>query len=230
VFDTTRLRTGEMVAAVGSILLFVFMFFFSWYGVGGPVGNLAESFGVKASVDGWNGHSILRWLMLATIVVGLGLAFLTATQRTVALPVTAAVLTTTVAGITAILLAYRVILNEPGPNELIDVKIGAWLGLLSTALVAYGGYLAMRNEGTSLGDVADQARAALDNAAPGADGNGGSAAPPPPPAADPAPPAATEEQTAFGEPLAGARPGIDEHPPGDPAVGSSSGPPPDETP
>lgn len=237
-FDTTRLRTGEIVAAVGSILLFVFMFFFSWYGVGGPVGNLAESFGVKASVDGWNGHSILRWLMLATIVVGLGLAVLTATQRTVALPVTAAVLTTAIAGVTAILLAYRVILNEPGPNDLIDVKIGAWLGMLSTALVAYGGYLAMRDEGTSLGDAADQARAAgrqaraaFDNAAP--QGGEGASAPPPPP---PAPPAETAERSAFGEPLAGARPGIDEHPQGDPAdappvgTGPASGGPPDENP
>ena len=88
-FDTTRLRMGEIVAAVGGVLLFVFMFFFSWYGVGGAIGSFAESFGVKATVDGWNGHSVLRWLMLLTIVAALGLAFLTATQRTVALPVTA---------------------------------------------------------------------------------------------------------------------------------------------
>jgi hypothetical protein len=172
------------------------MFFFSWYGVGGSLGGFADSLGVKVTVDGWNGHSVLRWLMLLTIIAALGLAFLTVTQRTVALPVTAAVITTAIAALTTVLLAYRVIINEPGPNQFIDVKIGAWLGLIATAVVAYGGYLAMREEGTSLSDAREQARAAgqqarsaFEGATPRGEG-GGSSAPPPgaAPRADPPPP------------------------------------------
>jgi hypothetical protein len=203
-FDTAKLRKGEIVAAVGAILLFVFLFFFNWYGVGGEIGGLAESFGVDASVSGWDAHSVLRWLMLLTIVVALALAFLTATQRTVALPVTGAVLTTAIAGLTTLLLAYRVLINEPGPNELLDVEIGAILGLIACAVVAYGGFLSMREEGTSIADAREQARAAgsqaraaFDSASTRSD-EGTSAAPPapaseppvagtPPPAAPPAP-------------------------------------------
>jgi hypothetical protein len=203
VFDTSRLRRGELVAAVGAILLFVFLFFFKWYGVAFPdgVSQQAEALGIDlggASVDGWTGHSVLRWLMLLTIVAALALAFLTATQRTVALPVTMAVIVTALAALLTLLLAYRVLLNEPGPNDVIEVKIGAWLGLISSAVIAYGGYLSMRDEGTTLDDVraqasaaGQQARAAFDEGAPRSDAP---ASAPPPTAAPPAaaPPAAEE--------------------------------------
>jgi hypothetical protein len=197
-FETSRLRRGEIVAAAGAILLFVFMFFFKWYGVALPdgVSQTADALGIDlgaASVDGWTGHSVLRWLMLLTIVAALALAFLTATQRTVALPVTVAVIVTALAALLTVLLAYRVLINEPGPNELIEVKIGAWLGLLAAAAIAYGGYLSMREEGTTLEDVraqataaGAQARAAFDSAAPRADEP--ASAPPPPSAAPASPP------------------------------------------
>jgi hypothetical protein len=116
---------------------------------------------------------------------------------------------TALAALLTVLLAYRVVINEPGPNQYIDVKIGAWLGLLSSALIAYGGYRSMRDEGTSLGDAREQARAAgqqaraaFETTAP-RDEEGGStpppsAGPPPPPSAPPAaapaaPPAAAPE-------------------------------------
>jgi hypothetical protein len=205
-FETSRLRRGEIVAAVGAILLFVFMFFFKWYGVSLPSGTneIAKSFGVDLgdiSINGWHGHSVLRWLMLLTIIAALTLAFLTATQRTVALPVTMAVIVTALAALLTVLLAYRVLLNEPGPNSLIDVKLGAWLGLLSSGMIAYGGYLSMREEGTSLDDVhtqakgaGTQARAAFDSAAPPASSSAPPSSPPPPPPPPSSPPAAAPQE------------------------------------
>jgi hypothetical protein len=220
-FDASRLRPGEIVAAVGAILLFVFMFFVKWYGVTLPdgVSQTADALGIDlsgASVDGWTGHSVLRWLMLLTIIAALALAFLTATQRTVALPVTMAVIVTALASLLTVLLAYRVIINEPGPNDLIDVKLGAWLGLLSSAAIAYGGYLSMRDEGTSLTDAKEQARAAFEGAAPRG-GDGRSSAPPPP--LPPSPP--TTEPPA---PPAGGRP-ADAPPAADPPPASTPPPP-----
>lgn len=203
-FDTSRLRKGEIVAAVGAILLFVFMFFFSWYGVGGTIGSIASSLGVSPTVNGWHGHTVLRWLMLLTIAAALALAFLTATQRTVALPVTMTVIVTALASLLTVLLAYRVVINEPGPNNLIDVKIGAWLGLISSGVIAYGGYLAMKDEGTSLSDARDQARAAgqqaraaFESAGPSAEG---SSTPPPPPSERAAAPPPSEPPVGFPPP------------------------------
>lgn len=245
-FETSRLRPGEIIAAAGALLLFVFMFFFKWYGVGLPdnVQQTADALGFDlgaASVNGWTGHSVLRWLMLLTIVAALALAFLTATQRTVALPVTAAVIVTALAALLTVLLAYRVLLNEPGPNEAIEVKIGAWLGLLSSAAIAYGGYRSMRDEGTSLSDARDQARAAslqaraaFDQGAP-RDEAGTSSTPPPsaPPAASeplaaPSPPASPPPPSA---PPAVGEPPAYQPPPSDPPASSEptsspSAPPP----
>jgi hypothetical protein len=175
-FDLGRLRRGEQLAGVGAILLFVFFFFFKWYGVGGDIGRLARAAGIDVSSNGWEGHSVLRWLVLLTIVSALALVFLQATQRTVALPVTLAVVTTALAGLTTVLLAYRVVIDEPGPNAYVDVKLGAWLGLLSTALIFYAGYLSMRDEGTSFDDARARARALGD----GGPGSGSGSAPPPP--------------------------------------------------
>jgi hypothetical protein len=229
-FDISRLRKGEIVAAAGAILLFVFMFFFSWYGVGGTLGKLASAAGVSPTVDGWHGHSVLRWLMLLTIVAALTLAFLTATQRTVALPVTLAVVVTALAGLLTVLLAYRVVINEPGPNDLIDVKIGAWLGLISSGVIAYGGYLAMRDEGTSLSDARDQAvaagqqaRAAFESAGPPA----GEASSPPPSDERPAGPPPPAEPVAPSEPPIGSGAPPSAAPPSDAPVGFS---PPSEPP
>jgi hypothetical protein len=245
-FEASRLRPGEIVAAVGALLLFIFMFFFKWYGVSLPGGQqqLANALGVDTgalAVNGWHGHTVLRWLMLLTILAALALAFLTATQRTVALPVTMAVIVAALAALLTLLLAYRVIINEPGPNQYIDVKIGAWLGLLASALITYGGYLSMRDEGTSLTDAKNQARAAGQQAraafdAPaGREGSASSAPPPPskPPASESpasAPPAPPEPPIAS-EPPAPAAP-LASAPPELPATPepSSSSPPPSEPP
>lgn len=129
-FDVSRLRKGEVVAAAGALLLLVVMFALDWYG----------------AANGWQAHTVLRWLMLLTILAAFALAFLTATQRTVAVPVTIAVIVSALSALLTVLLAYRVLLNEPGPNDLVDVQLGAWLGLLASALIAYGGYLSMRDE------------------------------------------------------------------------------------
>lgn len=232
-FEASRLRPGEIVAAVGALLLFIFMFFFKWYGVSLPGGQqqLANALGVDTgalAVNGWHGHTVLRWLMLLTIIAALGLAFLTATQRTVALPVTMAVIATALAALLTVLLAYRVIINEPGPNQYIDVKIGAWLGLLASALITYGGYLSMRDEGTSLTDAKNQARAAGQQAraafdAPARDSESFSAPPPPPPP-PPAPPSESPAPPAPPATPAGSQP------PAPPAAPASAPPEPPATP
>jgi hypothetical protein len=159
--DLRLVRGGLRIAAIGAVLLFVFLFFFDWYGVGGVFGALAERLGIKATVNGWHGHTDLRWLMLLTIVATLGLALMAATGRKLSLPVAPSAILTALAGLTTILVAYRVIINEPGPNKYIDVKAGAWLGLLSLVAIAVGAYLSMREEGVSLSDAGEQARSAV---------------------------------------------------------------------
>ena len=133
--DVRRLRRGEVVAALGGIVLLVVMFSLNWY-CAGPVSH-----------DGWQAHAVLRWLMLLTALAALALAFLTATQRTVAVPVTVAVVLTALSALLTLLLAWRVIVDQPGPGS-VSVRAGAWLGLLSSAAILLGACWSMRDEGT----------------------------------------------------------------------------------
>ena len=154
-FDASRLRTGEVLVAAGAVLLLVVMFAFTWYGLPGDAAEVVQAAGgPDLSRTGWQAHTVLRWLMLLTILAALALVFLTATQRTVAVPVTMAVIVSALSALLTVLLAYRVILDEPGSNRFVDVKLGAWLGLLAAALIAYGGYRAMRDERVPAADRA----------------------------------------------------------------------------
>lgn len=195
-FDLSRLRRGEKVAAGAAVLLFIVMFF-DWYSVSvsaGPFGN----FSVGGSA--WQAFDFIDIYLFIVILAAIGLAVVTATERTPALPVTASVIVTALAALGTILVLYRLIDTPIGDvPDGVDVSrtIWAFLGLIAVAAITYGGYLSMRDEGTSLTDAKEQARAVGQQAraafdAPSGDRVGGSAPPPPPPsepsAASPPPP------------------------------------------
>jgi hypothetical protein len=159
--DLGRLRRGELIAAGSAVLLLVVMFLLKWYGVGGVVGAFAARAGISASVNGWHALTILRWLMLLTIIAALALAYLQASQPSPALPVSASVIVTVLGALLTILLIYRVLINEPGPDNLVDPKPGAFIGLLSAVGITYGGYASLREEGLSIRDARTEVETAL---------------------------------------------------------------------
>jgi hypothetical protein len=55
-----------------------------------------------------------------------------------------------------VLLGYRVLINPPNPHAIVDVKIGAYLGLLAALGIAVGGLESWREE--RLGQTRPQAR------------------------------------------------------------------------
>ena len=82
---------------------------------------------------------------------------MTATSRTVALPVAASALTAGL-GIAAVVMVVLRMVFQPGPNEFIELRFGIWLALIASAVIAYGGWEAMQEEGTSFEDARDQLR------------------------------------------------------------------------
>ncbi len=92
--------------------------------------------------------------------------------------------------LSTLLILYRII-HHPSVSIAglhAGIKIGIWLGLIASAAVTYGGYLAMTEEGTSLGDVREQASGALGNLS-----GSGPSSPASPPSS---PPSATQATTA----------------------------------
>jgi hypothetical protein len=170
--DLSRLRTGERIAAGAAVLLFIDMFL-HWYGVnadavgGKAVVAAAEGAGFATTANAWRAFGILDIYLLIVILVALGMAFLSATQRSVALPVAASVITTVLAGLATFIVFLRLV-DQPGgwvpgapSDRYIDLRFWAWVGFFLTAGVAYGGWRSMRDEGTNLQDARLQAERAI---------------------------------------------------------------------
>jgi uncharacterized membrane protein AbrB (regulator of aidB expression) len=138
-FDPSRLRRGELLAAASAVLLTIFLVGGKWYGSGGKAGG---------SQTGWQSLTDLRWLLLVTIVAAIGLAFTQVTRRAPALPVTMSLIVMLLGIVSVIALIIRVVIDPPAHEQ-----AGAYLGLLFTIGIAWGGYLSLRQEGVASRDA-----------------------------------------------------------------------------
>ena len=102
-----------------------------------------------------------------------------------ALPVAVSALTAGL-GILSFVFVLFSIINTPseGPIDL-DREIWVFVGVVLTAGIAYGGWMGMREEGTSFGEQADRVQDRASGPGDGTTGGGpagpGDSAPPPPP-------------------------------------------------
>jgi hypothetical protein len=142
--ELSRLRPGELIAAGGGIALLVVMFL-DWYAAGGRTQVAGREITISVGFNAWEAFGITDVLLALAALIAIGTAVLTATRRSPALPVAGSVLTST-AGILAVLLVLYRILNQPGPNEFIEVKLPAFLGFLCVLAIAAGGWRSMRDE------------------------------------------------------------------------------------
>jgi hypothetical protein len=148
-FDISRLRRAEQVIGGGAIALFIFLFFFKWYGVSTNVTSIA---GVNLNVSrtGWETFTNSRWIWLLTIVVALAVVALVAMGRKLELPVSPAAVVTVLGAVSTLLILYRII-HHPTASASVGsfhasagIKLGIWLGLIAAAAITYGGYLALQ--------------------------------------------------------------------------------------
>jgi hypothetical protein len=158
--DLRKLRRGELIAAIGGLSLLFTLFFVDWYSAGASVQlPLGTTVNVSGDFGAWDGEGFLGFIanlvILAAALAAVGLGILTATARTVALPVAASAITASL-GIAAVGMVLLRMIFQPGPNELIDLKFGILLALAASLIVAYGGGEAMKEEGTTFDSARDQ--------------------------------------------------------------------------
>jgi hypothetical protein len=148
----SRLRAGEWTAAAGAAALLVTLFL-PWFGIELPAP--AESNGILSLVRGFgdldeSGWDSLGWFVLVLALAAIGcaawLAIANATGRPVAQAVAASVLTATAGTLAFVALALRALVFQPGPNEFIVLRYGAWLGLLAALVLAVGGWWATKDD------------------------------------------------------------------------------------
>ena len=136
-----RLRPADLVAGAGGLAL-VASLFLHWYGVdvlftGGPP--------LRAEVTAWQAFGVVDVVLAALALVPLALVFFQATRPSPALPVLFSVLSV-IAGLLATVIVAVRLLDQPGPNEAVELEPGAWLGLVAAALIAAGGWWSARDE------------------------------------------------------------------------------------
>jgi len=145
--DPARVRRGEWLAGAGAAVLLVSLFALPWYAVKAPYRPTASLLGVATSHDGWSSLSHVRWLLIVTVLAALALVYLQASRRAPALPVTFSMFVTVLAFISVLVLIYRVLINEPGADAVVDQRAGAYVGLISACVILYGGFESLRREG-----------------------------------------------------------------------------------
>jgi len=165
-----NLRTGEKIAGASGVALLLIMFIFDWFTV--------DAGGFSVGGNAWDTMELIRFILLLAALAGIALAVVSATQSDVNMPVALSAITAGLGALGVLLVLFRLV-SPPdlGGGDLIDVGrgIGVFLGLIAVAGVAYGGFTAMQEEGTSFSDQADRLQ-----------GGGDPPPPPPPPAGPPA--------------------------------------------
>jgi hypothetical protein len=139
-----RVHTGELMSAAGALVLAPIMFALEWYGVVG-VPQVRRS-GIVSVESAWDGLTYVRWLMLASIVVALGAVVLHATQRGHGARTDTGLPVAVIGTVTALAVGYRILIDLPSPRDVVDVKLGGFLGLLAVLAIAVGGWESVRQE------------------------------------------------------------------------------------
>ena len=165
--NQSTVPTGYTLAGFSGLALIVVMLLFAWFG-----------FPNASGIDAFKAfHDWVLFFLIFTAFAGMALALVGASTR-VDLPVALSAIATGLGVISLIILVIYLIsppnFSIAGSTSIgLDRKIGIWLGLIATAGVTLGGYLAMQEEGTSFGDEADRFGPPDDTR--------GTAPPPPPP-------------------------------------------------
>jgi hypothetical protein len=130
---------AELIAVAGGALLFVSLAFLKWFGTGAVVGRFASRAGAAGAESGWHELTVLRWLVLATVALALVPLFMRLWQRWMGPPRRIHAVVAFFGSATALLLVYRVLIDLPDPNRVVDQKAGAILALVGAVGVAVGG-------------------------------------------------------------------------------------------
>ena len=154
--DLDRMSTGEKIADASAVLLFIFMFF-EWFSI--DVSGGEGLFTISGGANAWESFSLIDIILLVTVIAAVAVAVVRLSDALFEPPVSLNAIVAVLGGVSVLLILYRII-DPPNfgadvPGVDIGPSIGVFLGLIAAAGIAYGGYRAMQEEGTTFGDVGD---------------------------------------------------------------------------
>jgi hypothetical protein len=133
-----------MVAGIGGLALFVFLFF-DWFGGGAEVtGSVVNGTATLShpGISGWDALTDLPgFLIILSGVAGMALAYLAAAGQRVNIPVQRGAITALLGSLAVLLILWRMFAGSP------TLKIGVFLGLAAAIAIAAGALMALAEEG-----------------------------------------------------------------------------------
>jgi hypothetical protein len=142
--DSSRLRTGELVAGIGGLALFVFLFF-DWFGGGAEVSGSVVNGTATLShpgISGWDALTDLPgFLIILSGISGIALAYLAMAGQRVNIPVRRGAITALLGALAVLLILWRMFAGSP------TLKIGVFLGLAAAIAITAGALMALGEDG-----------------------------------------------------------------------------------
>jgi hypothetical protein len=102
----------------------------------------------------------VRVALVVTVLLALAIVVLTV-SRTVAMACSAASIAVGVGTLTLAVVLYRVVINEPGPNAVVDIGPGAYLGVLLVFGCIAGAWRTLADERTDAARSREQTERVL---------------------------------------------------------------------
>jgi hypothetical protein len=134
--DIRALSRGELIATVGGLLLGVSLFL-AWYSLGNGFAHLNTCHGPNSTCTAWRALTVMRYILLATAVAPLILAWIIVRGHALAWP--RGEMTAVVGIVGFVLTLFRGLIDKPGsPMGEISIDYGWFVALAGTALMIIG--------------------------------------------------------------------------------------------
>jgi hypothetical protein len=147
----SRVRSADWLAGAGGLILFVSLWL-KWYGFDADALVPDDAFftatnGDIPDITAWQAFSEIDVLLALFALPAIGIPISAALSKVPTAPVAFTVVGTCASFLAVLLVAFR-LLDQPGSNELVAVKYGAWIGLAGAVVAFVGSWLAMADEHT----------------------------------------------------------------------------------
>ncbi len=157
-FRATRLGVADWLIGTGALALLIDLFAVPWFAYRPEYQGIAIMLARNVSFDGWQAFRLVGPLTLLVSVVGVTVFWLQGVRRSPALPVVVTTLLTPVALVLMVVLALRVLFDQPsvpmsGGGNALEARPGAYFALLLSIVISVGAYLSLRREGVAPEDA-----------------------------------------------------------------------------
>jgi hypothetical protein len=145
--DIKKLDRGELLAAVGGVLLGISLFL-KWYSLGDKYAMLNSCHGPNVDCSAWEALSILRFILLIAAVAPAILAYIIMRGHALSWPRGELTAVTALTALT--FTVFRGVIDRPGqPRGQIGITYGWWVALLGGVLILVGSIWRARESATT---------------------------------------------------------------------------------